>query len=240
MEKLYEQIAYYILEEIKKGVFGANTKIPSENDLAQKFTVSRMTARKAVDQLVTRNYLYKVHGKGTYVNNQKEKIKIYFDEMIGFHERAASHNKSANTILCKFEIQEPSVLIREKLNLPKGKIYYIERLRYMEGRPVVFELSYMPVELFPDLTEDKITQSKYKYLKKIGHSILWSEKEFFAVMPSSSIQRHLRINDRTPVFKVEVTGAIETNQLFEYTKIFYNQTEFRFLERVGKEGIDKS
>ncbi|MFB4163217.1 GntR family transcriptional regulator [Alteribacillus sp. JSM 102045] len=235
MEKLYEKITDHILQKVKSGELKAEEKVPSENELAAAFGVSRMTARKAVDNLVSRGYLYKVHGKGTYVSNQKEKIKIYFDEMTGFHERAVSYNKTAYTVVIRFEKKDPSEWVRQKLNLSEGEVYYIERLRFIDGRPVVFEISYMPVHIFPELTQEKVEVSKYDYLKELGHEILWSEKEFFAVMPDASIQQQLHINDRTPVFKVELTGALETNELFEYTKIFYNQTEFRFLERVGKD-----
>lgn len=116
----------------------------------------------------------------------------------------------------------------------KKKFYYIERLRYVDGIPAVFEITYMPVYLFPDLQQQDLSISKYDYVHSLGHNIKGNEKEFFAVIPDEHIQRQLQLNEHTPVFKVELTSSLENGLIFEYTKIFYNQKHFRFLEIYDK------
>lgn len=236
LSNLYQTIGEYLIKKIKSGEYQPDERIPSENELSKMFQVSRMTARKAVDSLVARNYLYKLPGKGTYVSNPKEKVKIYFDRQMGFNERTIQSNRIPYTVVVAFERKKPSKPVQDRLQLEDGEdVYYIERLRYIDGRPAVFEITYMPVSLFPDLRQHDLSISKYDYIRSLNHTIKESEKEFFAVMPDPLIQRHLQINDRTPVFKVELTSVLENNAPFEYTKIFYNQKEFRFLERYESE-----
>jgi GntR family transcriptional regulator len=234
MAKLYQEICEFLLNKIKNGEYRPDDKVPSENELAEMFKVSRMTARKAVDSLVSRNYLYKQAGKGTYVTNQKEKIKIYFDGSMGFNERTLYNNKVPYTVVLKFEKKSHNQMVQQKLKIDEGDVYYIERLRYVDGIPAVFEITYMPVYLFPDLQQQDLSISKYDYVHSLGHTIKGNEKEFFAVIPDENIQRQLQLNEHTPVFKVELTSSLDNDLIFEYTKIFYNQKQFRFLEKYDR------
>ncbi len=66
----YELIRNKILEKIENGVYKANDKIPSENELCVMFGTSRITVRKALDELVTMGVLYRKHGVGTFVREK--------------------------------------------------------------------------------------------------------------------------------------------------------------------------
>ena len=71
----YEVIKNKIEESIKNGVYCENDKIPSESELCQIFSSSRITVRKALDELVTMGVLYRQQGIGTFVK-PKEKVDI--------------------------------------------------------------------------------------------------------------------------------------------------------------------
>ncbi|MCI1859143.1 MAG: GntR family transcriptional regulator [Sporolactobacillus sp.] len=232
MGPLYKEIAEYIVRMIKDGKYKPGEKIPSENEMGKLFNVSRMTARKAIEHLVSRNYLIQLQGKGTYVNNQKEKIKVYFDEMTGFNQRAMSNNKIPYTVVVKFEKKKTTKQVQNKLNITSDIVFYTERLRFINGMPVVLEVSYMPVDLFPNLKQENLSASKYKYIENLGYEIKRSVKEFFAVIPSDYVQKQLNLAANIPVFKVELLSQLENGRILEFTKIFYNQSEFRFIERV--------
>ncbi len=63
----YELIIKNLKRDINEGIYEADTKIPSENQLAEQYDVSRQTVRKALSQLIKEGYLYAVHGSGTFV-----------------------------------------------------------------------------------------------------------------------------------------------------------------------------
>ncbi|MDF2522884.1 MAG: araR2 [Clostridiales bacterium] len=64
----YQQLKDYLIQTIKTQELHAGEKIPSENELAEKFEISRHTIRQAIGELVNEGWLYRVQGKGTYVN----------------------------------------------------------------------------------------------------------------------------------------------------------------------------
>lgn len=72
----YEIIKEYICENIQNGVYQADQKIPSENELCRLYDTSRITVRKAIDELVLVGMLYRVQGVGTFVSSQKPEASL--------------------------------------------------------------------------------------------------------------------------------------------------------------------
>ena len=68
----YELIKEDIYNNIKKGIYISEQKIPSENKLCELYNTSRITVRKAIDELVLTDVLYRVQGVGTFVSSKKE------------------------------------------------------------------------------------------------------------------------------------------------------------------------
>lgn len=227
----YEEIEDYILKGINNKVYKADEKVPSENKLAESFSVSRMTARKALDSLVTKGYLYKQKGKGTYVKDRENRYDIYLDEMIGFTRRVERSGKIPKTEVIAFEVRKPSMNTAKKLNISVNEdIFYVERVRHIDDEPVILEVTYMPVKISPDLTKKDIEKSKYGYLKNHNHRIDEMIKEYTPVIPSPKVRKVLSIDKNVAMFKIELTSVLEDNSIFEYTKLYYNQSKYRFLQ----------
>ena len=68
---LYEQVAEFLKRDIENGVYNATGKIPTEAELAEQYKVSRITIRKAMDNLVGDGLVEKKQGKGTFIRRQK-------------------------------------------------------------------------------------------------------------------------------------------------------------------------
>ena len=66
----YSQVADWLKNEIYSGKFPGGVKIPGEEELCVKFSVSRQTARQAIKVLENEGLLYKVQGSGTYVSRK--------------------------------------------------------------------------------------------------------------------------------------------------------------------------
>ena len=236
--KCYE-IEEFLLENIKKNVYLPGEKIESENELVKKFKVSRMTCRKAIENLVQRNYLYKIKGKGTYVKDNSKKHLIYINETIGFSERTKRENLNPITKVLKYEERVPEERIREKLRIKKSeKIVYLKRLRFINNEPVVVEITYIPKKFINEKKLNEFFESKYNYALGENYKIVEMQKEFMGILPSRDIKELLEIKDNVPVFKQEITSVLDDGEIFEYTKAFYNQERYKFLE-ILKKNIDK-
>lgn len=235
----YEEIEKFVLRGITEGIYKPDERVPSENKLAESFKVSRMTARKALDSLVTKGYLYKVKCKGTYVKDRENRENIYLDEMIGFTDRVERSGKTPKTEVKTFKVRKPSKNIATKLKISLDEdIFYIERVRYIDDEPVILEITYMPVKVSPDLTKKEIKKSKYAYLREHNHRITEMIKEYIPVIPNPEVRKMLSLDKNMAMFKKELVSILEDNSIFEYTKIYYNQNKYRFLQITKSAEVD--
>lgn len=78
----YQKLKDYIIQMIKSKALNAGDKISSENELAEKFDISRHTIRQALSELVNEGWLYKVQGKGTFVNREPD-VRLKSSKTIG-------------------------------------------------------------------------------------------------------------------------------------------------------------
>lgn len=90
----FKQISAEIEKKIRNGLYVSAQKLPSEYDLAKEYNCSRLTIRKAIDDLIRKNILVKRHGKGSYVMSQA-KIQSGRAGLQGFTEAAKAYGKKA-------------------------------------------------------------------------------------------------------------------------------------------------
>jgi len=230
----YLEVENFIVRNINSGVYAPNVMILSENQLAEKFKVSRMTARKAISNLVARNILYQIMGRGTFVVNHDEKMEIFLDSSSDFSDRALKEGKKPTTVLLNFKEKIADNIIAKKLKLGDDhRVLCIERLRCIDDKPVILEITYIPHNVYKDMTEEDIEIAKYKYVKYIelnGRKIDRTVKEFSGVLPENKVHNILKIDNQMPVFKVDVTYYFTSGDVFEYSKVYYNQTEYKFIQ----------
>ena len=73
---LYVQLENLLLEMIESGELKVGDIIPSENELSKNYSISRMTAKKAIDNLTVKGFLERVKGKGTFVIGKEKKDRV--------------------------------------------------------------------------------------------------------------------------------------------------------------------
>ena len=119
-----------------------NTRIPSERDLCEMWGISRSTLRQAVDALVDRGVLYRVHGTGVYVAmGKKSRNMVGVDSMIS--ELRQQGIPLSKRIISR-RILEATKQISRKLRCPLGsKVYEYIRLRKVDYVPCILETTYI-------------------------------------------------------------------------------------------------
>ena len=78
---LYYQLMDIIIEMIERENLKENDKLPSERELCKEYNVSRSTVRQAIQELEKEGYIYRMHGKGTFVS-PKNLNKIYLNFIV--------------------------------------------------------------------------------------------------------------------------------------------------------------
>ena len=162
----YKQIEKDILDKIQTGYFKQNDMIPTELELSKTYNVSRVTVRRATDNLVAQGLLYRTAGVGTFVNHNPATQKIA--TLKSFTEEMEELGLKAYTKINSFSIIEADSKIARMIGVkPNDMIYYIERIRYGNDDIFVFEKTYMSVEDNPDISIRVLEESKYYYFEHV-------------------------------------------------------------------------
>nr|WP_052158844.1 GntR family transcriptional regulator [Halobacillus sp. BBL2006] len=201
--------------------------IPSEKKLSDKYEVSRVTIRQAIQLLVNEEILYKVRGSGTYVKQPKIEHDIY--RLQSFTEEMESLNQTPSNKVLEFHMQLPEETIRETLRLKENeKVFFIRRLRSGDGEPKILEETYMPVELFPDLSVDVMTRSKYEYVENKGYRIKERQGEILPFTPDDELRDTLQMKDNSCILSMNLWAYFEDDRIFEYTRLYYRSEKYTF------------
>lgn len=211
VEPMYVKIEKYLKELIDSGEIKQGELLPSENKLCEKFNVTRMTVRSAYNNLVKEGYITRKRGIGSIVlanriSDNISNIQSYTKEMI-------NKGYSVITKLISLSIVEADKTIKDKLNLELGEnVWEVKRVRYAEGSPVSYMITYMPVKMFPNLKKTDC-DSLYKYLEKCGYKISTAQRVVEALISSEELMELLELECESPILHIEQVAILEGGEV---------------------------
>ena len=163
---LYQQLMTRLRNDIDVGIYASGEKIPSEQQMCERYGVSRVTVRKAMLDLVQEGLLVRRQGKGTYV--AEEKIKRDLLSITSFSNVCDKMGFTAHSKLISFNVEIPSADERKKLELEDDEnVIEICRVRITGGEPVLLEINRYP-QRYQSILEDRELVSQYETLEKNG------------------------------------------------------------------------
>lgn len=154
---LYLQIQAVLEEKILSGKWKAGEKAMSENEIAAKYQVSRVTARQAIEKLVAKNMLYRRPGKGTFVSEQG--LAYGFSTMLSFSRSLQAKGFTVETRILDQGAVPASEEIAEKLRLTRdAEVVIIRRLRIVDGIPAAIHASYFSARIYSRLINTDVAR----------------------------------------------------------------------------------
>ena len=227
----YEEIAEDIRNGILSGKYNPNQQLPLEKEMCEHYGVSRITIKKAVDELVIQGLVIKRRGSGTFVKAlggddvQELSMAKQFE---GFSE--TNKDKKVSSKILKFEVIHPTEEIATKLKITCDDfVYYIIRTRYADNEPHVIDYTYMPIGLIPGIKNDVLLNSIYGYIeKKLKLKIKSAHRTIRAILPNELEQEWLEVENDFPILEVEQVGFLDNGQPFEYSKAHHRSDKIEF------------
>ncbi len=202
---LYEQIIQTIKEDIQSGKFALQKKMPTEEELSKQYSVSRITIRRAVSELVKQGLVEKKQGKGTFVCAPKMH-KAFNHPGMSFTEICAANGvkASAKILIAGISVPEnPQVSAWLGIALGESAVR-IKRLRYAGARPMVIEDNYFPMEYAYLLGIDLENDSLYRYLREEKHiEIMAGELTLRLVRADLKASKLLEVPRGTPMLRID-------------------------------------
>ena len=220
---LYRQVEADIKSKIVSKVYVAGEKMPTENELSEQYNVSKITIRKAIQNLSDEGYVKKVQGKGTFITYKKE--KMYINKPSGFKETLSSKGHSSKNEIIQASFLNADGDISEKLSIPLNtKVVYLERLVWEDNEPMAIDKIYIEDEKFPgfitklskDLSFYTILEKDYNIQPK--HAVL----EIDGIIAQNQHADLLKCNIGDPLFSIN-----KISYDFEDKPIHYSSTIVR-------------
>ncbi|NOI75954.1 phosphonate utilization transcriptional regulator PhnR [Vibrio coralliilyticus] len=211
----YVKIKDSIVEQIESGLLSPRQKLPAERKLAESFDTTRVTLREALSLLEAEGRIYREDRRGWFIS--PEPLKYDPTQTLNFTNMALAQNRAPQTEL----IAAKGILANKQaaslLGLqPFSDVYKVDRVRYLEDRPVVFVTNYIRPELFPNLLDFDLSKSLTDIYR--DHFGMVYQKIRYRISTSSLLgdtAQALRATSGTPAMVVERVNYNQHGELID-------------------------
>lgn len=225
---VYLQLADLIERKINKNEYPLGSKIPSERELIDTFGISRMTVRKAIEVLIEKGLLTRVHGKGTYVSQATVRSPLDSIQSMGKFIQDSGLLPSNKVLLTKKE--KAGVKYSRIFHLsPDDDIFPLFRLRLANGKPFALEYTYTPYDIVPNLDSYDFEQCSFYDLLETNHISPSHDTQRLEIVrvlnPQASL---LNLEEGSAVFMLHNTVRDSSGRTIEYTRSYYSERTITF------------
>lgn len=230
---LYARIEETIAKEIAQGEYRPGDKLPAEDALIERFQVSRITVRRAIQNLVSRGLLEIRRGLGTFVLSPR--IEAELTKLTGFVEDMKSVGRKATARVVSQGVVAASARVAERLQLTKGtKVMRIKRVRLAEGTPVSLDETYLPLLLGKQIVQNDLRLHPIFTLleERYGVPLVEADYELEAVIATKAVAEALQVTVGSPIFQIERTSMTTGNQPVDYEVLSYRGDLVRFVTKL--------
>ncbi|MBI4790402.1 MAG: GntR family transcriptional regulator [Chloroflexi bacterium] len=231
---LYHQLREALLTVIKTQ-YKEGDLIPTEQELCDKFQVSRITVRRAIDELVREGYLVARQGKGTFV--AKSKIQRHMPKMKSFSQEMSEEGHQPGSKLLSLRHERASQSIAATLGLETNSwVWLVERLRLADNEPICLSLAYLnlPQDVFLTPVELEEHVSLWSVLENKGITLARSEETIQAVAAGAPEAQVLIVEIGSPLLLVQGTVYSERDIPVEYHKIFNRGDRYTYSVQTAR------
>ena len=232
----YFQLASILRQQIDNGEWQPRSAIPSERQLEVIYNVSRTTIREAIDYLTRQGYLYREHGRGTFVSPPK--LQKGLMELTSFSEDLIKRGIRPGQIIRDISTVVPPASILQRMELAPGTpLLRLERIRLGNEVPIGLQISYLSLELGQTITraEMEAAGSLYRLIQEKFHIIPSEADETLEVTIATKEEAELlQIEEGAPLLLSERVLFAQDRKPVEYVKILYRGDRYRYYVRLSR------
>ena len=217
---LYHQMKEYLVGLIDQGEFDANQPLPTEVQLIEQFSVSRVTVRRALHELEHEGYITRVAGKGTFV--LQSRLRRELSRLTSFSEEMRESGLKLQTTILEFKKMKAVFQVAEKLFVEPGtQVTYVERIRIVEDMPVSISISYLKLPQDLEITKEELYQtgSLWALLENKGLMIYGADKTMEAIAADQRQSELLQVPLNSPLLLVEGVVYSDFETPVEYHRV---------------------
>ena len=229
----YDQIYAELRTRIEQQEYGFQELLPSENTLVKEYGCSRNTVRRAIGRLADEGYVQSLHGKGVRIIYQPGQLSEFMLSGIeSLKEAVARNQKEYRTKVVCFAELTVDQRISARTTFPVGEeIYYIQRVRYIDGEALILDHNYFLKEVARDLTPEIAEQSIYAYLEQeLGENIVTTKRKVTVERANQIDEMYLELGDYNCLAVVSSMTYNADGVMFEFTQSRHRPDKFAFYD----------
>jgi GntR family histidine utilization transcriptional repressor len=193
----YQQLKDFIIEQISSGELQPSDRVPSENELVESKSVSRMTANRALRELNDEGYVERIAGRGTFVSDYRSRSHLLEVQNIADEIAGRGHTHSSSVL--RQSMQHARGDIAKALHVKQGTdVFHLLLVHAENNVPIQVEDRYVLTSFAPDcLQQDFEAVTPSAYLTGVA-PLQEAEQAVRASVPNSAIRQQLNMADDEP------------------------------------------
>lgn len=210
-------LADVVRSELRRLIFGgefpAESKLPNEDRLCERFGVSRVTVREAVRGLIDEGLVVRRHGSGTYVT-RRPLIRNSLDTNFSYTEQLEASGLRAGRKLLGIRRTAADPDAADHLGVVVGAtLIEVRRIRTADGRPVIYSIDRIPADVLDlSIGRDDFGGSLYRLLTSADHAIGHAEAVLSPTIADRELARLLDVVVGTPIQFLRQTDFDESGR----------------------------
>lgn len=226
---LYIQIKEAIKEYITEKKLPENTPLFSERKIAEIYSVSRLTARKAVEELIREGVVFQQPSKGTFVSPKK--LTQPWLVVTSFSEAISQEGRKPGSKLLEVAQVTASQAICEQMEIEcNTTLLKSFRIRYVDNEPFCVAKSYIPYALVPEIEKFMDSAPLYDLLRdRYDLHLAKTHASLEAILADYRVASLLEIKIGAPMFLMKGTVRDSQKHVVEYFETFYRGDRLQFI-----------
>lgn len=228
---LYLRLRQTIEDAVQRGAIRPGDALPSERDIAVQADISRVTVRKAVQDLVRNGVLVQRHGSGTFVAPRVARVEQSLSLLTSFTEDMARRGMALRSQWLDRGVYAPSPDETMVLGLsPEEKVARVSRLRIANEMPLAIERAAISVAALPD--PGAVTSSLYAALEKTGSRPVRAVQRISAANLNEADARLLAVSPGAASLNIERISYLASGKVIEFTRSIYRADAYDFVAEL--------
>ncbi len=227
----YVQLRQRLEQGIEDGVLPPNSSLPPEREIAELTDLSRVTVRKAIQELVRKGAIEQRQGSGSFVREPVARVEQSLSHLTSFTEDMERRGLKTSSTWLERGIFLPSPEEMMALGLSGSEqVARIHRLRQADGRPMALERAALPLDILPNPTE--VSGSLYAVLEELGHRPVRAIQKISAINLGATEAELLDVAEGTAGLRIQRTSYLESGRVAELTRSVYLGEAYDFVAEL--------
>ena len=226
---LYHQLVVILRNHIFSGELRAGARVAGERELCAKFSVSRITAKRALNELAESGLVKRERGRGTHVVG-RPRGPVLNASIDGWLENVTLMDTETKVSVLEFGYVEADRDVADMLCIDIGaEVQRSVRVRYLDKDPMSYLVAFVPADIGRQFaTDDLNNHSLLQLLKRAGVEVDSARQNITATVASSATAKALEVPDGSPLMEVRRIVLDVTARPVEYIHVVYRPDLYQF------------